>query len=431
MDEDVELTPELRLQGARDWAHSVQARYAEKFAGTIARSTTPSPSAISGEHLANIHQALAEVGADPAIFDETLAQIGGAKLSEFDEPVARLQIEKIVAQIMTTMGSVNLSAGGRDLLISSIPSGMVNAFCGASSWDTEYHHIFVDSDLMVFCSSLAKIVAICCTRGVMKNGQLQLDSARVPANAKAEDVRSRIMELYGAIVFEGTVRASKPWVPDSTAIPLQILLAESMERFVVAHEISHLMLGHLETAAETIKSEDPNFPDLEATVFSRETEHQADIAGAVIATETAVRTGSTHGITSIAPYIFLAGIEVLDSCLDSVGRPVGGIDSTHPPARERRAVLRAAMVEHIGRKDPDGSLPVILKRIDQLFHWIGVAARAAVQIRRKQGHVPTKRVSLKVFQDGEPPRILGYRPDPTRLSGFAEIAEQAFLAEAT
>jgi hypothetical protein len=425
-----DLTPELRLQGARDWAHSVQARYAEKIAGRIAQIGPLGASAISTAHLNTMREAVADAGVDHAMFDEALARIGGEKLSEFDEPIARLQIEGVVEQILATMGAVNLSAGGRELIISSIPSGMVNAFCGAASWDDHYHHIFVDSDLLIFCSSLAKIVANCCTRRLIKDGQLQLCSSRIPMNAKSQDVRIRIMELFGSIVFEGSVRASKPWIPDPKALPLQVILAEAMERFVIAHEISHLMLGHLENASEVTKSEDPSFPDVEAMIFSREAEHQADIAGAVIATETAVRNGSTHALTSIAPYIFLAGVEVLDNCLSTVERPVGGIDSTHPPARARREVLRAAMAAHIGQKDPNGDLPLILKRIDQLFYWIGHAAGEGIRMRQSKGHVPAKRVSLKVFQEGSPPQILGYRADPVRLSEFAQSCEKTLLPQA-
>jgi predicted Zn-dependent protease len=137
---------------------------------------------------------------------------------------------------------------------------------------------------------------------------------------------------------------------------------------VIAHELSHLMLGHLETASETVGVIDEAFADTEATIFSHEAEFEADAAGAVLATETAVRLGYSNALTSVAPYIFLKGIQVLDACQALHDRPTGGIDSTHPSSEDRLNSMRAVMARHMVGKDPDENLPTVLKRIDQVFY---------------------------------------------------------------
>jgi hypothetical protein len=211
-----ELTPELRLQGARDWAESVQVRFAERYAGLLARGTNAAPMHIRADHLGEMRRAVETAGGDMMdAFDEMLARPASPKLSECDEPRTRELIQQIVDQVSETMALAKLQPGDRKLLVSSVPSGLVNAFCCANTWDDEYHHVFVDSDLLIFCASLAKIVATCFTRDVVKEGAIGFDDRRIVANSKRPDVARRIEDMFAAMVFLGTVPASEPWIPDA------------------------------------------------------------------------------------------------------------------------------------------------------------------------------------------------------------------------
>ena len=326
-----ELTPEVRLQGARDWAASIQTRFAERFAGTLARRMSASPANIQADHLARMREAVHRSSADMTnFFDEMLAKPTSPKITEFDEPRTRELIQNMVDEVSETMALAKLTPGKRKLLVSSVPSGLVNAFCCANTWDDEYHHVFVDSDLLIFCSSLAKIVGTCFTRGVLDGQAISFEDRRIVRNARSPDICHRIEDMFAAMVFLGTVRGSEPWIPDAEALTLYISINVAMERFVIAHELSHLMLGHLENAAESVAVQDEAFIDTEATIYSHQAEFEADAAGAIIATETAVRLGYSNALTSVAPYIFLKGIEVLEECQSLHESASGGIDSTHP-----------------------------------------------------------------------------------------------------
>ena len=416
-----EMTPELRLQGARDWAESVQARFAERYSGLLAHETNAAPGHIREDHLGKMRSAVESAGGDTmGALDEMLARPASPKIGEYDEPRTRELIQLIVDQVSETMTLADLQPGRRKLLVSSMPSGLVNAFCCSNTWDDEYHHVFVDSDLLIFCASLAKIVATCFTRSVVKDGAIDFKDRRIVLNAKSPDVARRIEDMFAAMVFLGTVRASEPWIPDAGALTLYISVNMAMERFVIAHELSHLMLGHLETASESVSVKDEAFPDTEATIFSHEAEFEADAAGAILATETSVRLGYSNALTSVAPYIFLKGIQVLDACQSLHARATGGIDSTHPSADERLNSIRTVMARHMARKDPDGNLPIILQRIDQVFHWINQQAVAGVVKRTATGMTPRKREGLRLFERDSFPGILGLRVDPSKIHAVGD-----------
>lgn len=419
--DDEEMTPELRLQGARDWAESVQARFAERYSGLLARETNAAPLHIRDDHLRKMRDAVEGAGGDMmGEFDAMLTRPASAKVGEYDEPRTRELIQQIVDQVSETMALVGLEPGGRKLLVSSVPSGLVNAFCCANTWDDEYHHVFVDSDLLIFCASLAKIVATCFTRGVVKDGAIVFEDRRIVSNAKAPDIARRIEDMFAAMVFLGTVRASEPWISEAGALTLYISLNVAMERFVIAHELSHLMLGHLETASESVGVRDDAFGDTEATIFSHEAEFEADAAGAILATETAVRLGYSNALTSVAPYIFLKGIEVVDACQSLHECATGGIDSTHPSSKDWLHSIRAVMERHMSRKDPDGNLPIVLQRIDQLFYWIRQQAVAGIVKRSAFGMTPHERANLRLFERDNPPSILGLRVDPGRIKAVGD-----------
>jgi hypothetical protein len=145
---------------------------------------------------------------------------------------------------------------------------------------------------------------------------------------------------------------------------------------------------------------------------SYEAEFEADAAGAVLATETAVRLGYSNALTSVTPNIFLKGIEVVDACQSLHERATEGIDSTHPSSKDRLHSIRAVMERHRSRKNPDGNHPIVLQRIDQLFYYIRQQAVTGIVKRSAIGMTSRERENLRLFEGDNPPNILGLWVDP-------------------
>ena len=118
-------------------------------------------------------------------------------------------------------------------------------------------------------------------------------------------------------------------------MPVQMILANSMLRFVVAHEISHLALGHLDTAAESVRVNPEHLPETDAIIFSHQAEFEADTPGRKGRPPNGdgkpfAKHPPLHG-----PYVFMKAIQLLEASHSIFDQDGGGIESTHPPATLR------------------------------------------------------------------------------------------------
>jgi hypothetical protein len=130
-----------------------------------------------------------------------------AKVGEYNEPRTRELIQQIVDQVSETMALADLEPGGRKLLVSSVPSGLVNAFAVGTPGTTSIISVR-RSDLLI-CASLARSWHLV-HRGVVKDSAIVFEDRRIVSNVKAPDIARRIEDMFAAMVFLGTVRASEP-----------------------------------------------------------------------------------------------------------------------------------------------------------------------------------------------------------------------------
>lgn len=408
------------LQGAIDWAHSIQARYAEQLAGVIARNATgdgPDPS-LRAEIMTLAEQA----GLEPEVTHSDLARTDRVKLSEFDEPDTRWQSQSSIDRLSKVMAEAGMGTRGRQLLAWSFPSGEVNALCAANSWDDRYYHIFIDSDLVTFCNSIAKLFAECFTTGTFKDGEIDPSSPKIVANARSERVALRAADLFGATVLHGTARASKPWLPTAEALGLCMLIGRALKDFVVAHELGHLTLHHLE-AEDTRVVSIAEFEDFDAIVYSHEAEFQADAVGAILTTQAAIAGSYSNLYTCIAPYIFLRSIETLDFCYEIFDRRSAGLSFTHPSATRRAEHVREVIGRHLAYHDSGKLLTAGLRRVDQISHWLRFAATQYLHMRKAVGAAPRPQSRLRAVERGDPPELYQLRSERNVKAPRAHIRD--------
>lgn len=394
-------------QGARDWAHSIQKRQAEILAAKVARS------AGSGEmdfaYREAMHRLVLEAGVDPIIASKMLDRPKLEKIGEFDEPDVRRVSGELVQMLVETMDGAGMATGGRKLIVSSLASGQVNALCATNTWDEKHYHIFVDSDLGVFCNSIGKLVSECFIRDNVKAGKIGFGRKKLLRNVRSAEIQKRTADLFCSCVLKGTARASEPWLPTSGALGLSLLLTNALNLFPLAHELGHLHLGHLE-AEETRQIAVEGIDELDAAVYARDDEFAADSVGAIVTNQTMIHFGATNAVVHLAPYIFLRSVDVLDACYAIFDKKAGAMSFTHPSARDRARRIRPQLLQHARYHNSGDSLPDAFDAVDLVINGFADCATANLKRLKSMGRTPRERVRLTVSEHDRP-RILGLLPD--------------------
>ncbi|MXP30165.1 hypothetical protein GRI58_15250 [Porphyrobacter algicida] len=405
--EKMDVDEATELQGAIDWAHSIQKRQAETLMAAVARNAGTED--MDPDYRKGLLQLALDAGVDQDITERMFNHPKLEKVSEFDEPDVRRASNDLVEMLTKTMSSAGMSTGGRKLLVSSLASGQVNALCATNTWDEKYYHVFIDSDLTVFCNSVGKLVAECLVRDNMATGEVDLDPAKIAGNVQSDDIQKRAADLFCSTVLKGTPRASEPWLPTVESFELALLLTNALNMFPIAHELGHLHLGHLESD-ETRQVSVEGIEELDAAVYSQKDEFAADSVGATVTNQTMIRLEASNAFTFLAPYIFLKSVEVLDACYEVYDEHAGAMSFTHPSAQERAQRIRTVLIMHAQYHNSGKILPLALRAIDLICHGLGLAALTNLQSLKSKGKTPRERIRLSVSECGRP-RILGFFPN--------------------
>lgn len=384
------------LQAARDWASSVQIRLAEKLSGEIAQEAG-SDDVLTGPHRHRVKSLLVGGGMSDEVAEEVLNARPSDKVSELDDPRTRDAVERTLHLVFEVMQRMEMPDLSSKVLVSSLATGAVNALVAKGTWDPIVH-IFVDADLLVFVSSVAKLAAQCL---VGADGKSLASKAETDQALASSDVQAATVDLFRASTLWGSVRASKPFVAPSHLLNSWHMLNQTMGVFVLGHELAHVLLGHIddEKAAATVSMSEVENADV--LLFSQEAELHADRDGALLAA-TSAHAHHGHSLLDIAsPYLFMRALHLLETCKSVFGRESGGLDSTHPSARLRAAFMREVLV---GKLPCGTNLVTVLDRIDELVGGMANLVVADMNFLKAAGVTPVPRVMLRVF---EKPPILG------------------------
>lgn len=223
--------------------------------------------------------------------------------------------------------------------------GSVNA----STTVVRQHYVVIYNDglfslLDLICSQLSYALGGLASGG---NSRESLgDAARRAFHADSEVVQALLTTII-SYVTTGDPRRSAGQIPEHL-LPqdgVHRLLRDTAMRFVVAHEVGHVYLRHLERSA-------PRGPGPAELAYHWQDEYDADgfAAKVVVRTIADARTGTAHG----DPLVELLAVEVqpmLDVLVSSARDYLthGGIpqrrdgQGTHPPSDRRFAEVRATI----------------------------------------------------------------------------------------
>ncbi len=234
--------------------------------------------------------------------------------------------------------------------------------------------VLVNVGLMLFLHVVAKLVFTQARWGSQKQNETwETTSASVHLSLPFEDAVAHLREAVGQYIKIGmwlpTPNREHVAIQDSDINILLLRLVEAAERFVLAHEFSHAILGHLDRKA-TITLAMPDGTETVSIISKTfQEEYDADLFAASLLSagfpthlERDDHAAAIQIQTTIAgPLFFFA--------LDEIIREAGGSKlPTHPPSKERAQKLRSYFATIV----PSPGFSIANAAIGLLQHlWIG------------------------------------------------------------
>jgi hypothetical protein len=158
-----------------------------------------------------------------------------------------------------------------------------------------------------------------------------------------------------------------PLVQDWPVGPREQRTAENYttlaERFVIAHEVAHILRGHLIADASEVDVAQASALELDKRQFQQE--HEADVLGALLTVDSTSKEGIDPRAAVAGVYFFFLALQLVET--------VGAIhvDDSHRPAKERLALCDYAMGQRYSQVP---NLRQAAHQTDELLARLGAAA---------------------------------------------------------
>ena len=227
----------------------------------------------------------------------------------------------------------------------TLTTGNVNAktcFC-----DDGYLIIF-ESEIFYFCNLLSKIVVSSFPfENTLNNPHLVLDENAVLNRLENNpEILRHFWELIIGYVIGGSPRSAPQYVAEGPYSTFASVMTQAMERFVMGHEYSHILLRHKPVRNGQIGL--ANIQDVYYKMFSWPQEYTADYLGLQLMFHAMNRNGNTNlGVNYCSVEVFFMGFEIMNRAISILkrgnddwywkeGKKDGSL-GTHPPFHYRRA----------------------------------------------------------------------------------------------
>ena len=325
------------------------------------------------------------LGADPKKAYEHLS--GTPVSSESHLPYEDPQRYQIAAIIAGAIQKAIAASGGSPLdpapVFATLPSGNVSAQVRIES-QTRVPVIFIEQGLFRFLYDFCHLIgwAVPPMTGLhLAQDTAMLEMANqytMPFDASNSFVRS-----MGSYAFEGTPlgRAAQGVAQPEHNLQLSIVLLTLMERFVMAHEMAHIKMGHLTDA-----------PADGTEVPGGDQEYQADSAGMGLVLYMTSRENLSFGIGYWACELALVAMNLLYRSIQigefGAGR-VSWIDESHPDPLRRREQLRQVWLEPSLPEEGIAAARMLCGMSDALIQRLWEMASFALLEAHQRGERPS------------------------------------------
>jgi len=238
----------------------------------------------------------------------------------------------------------------------TLPSGNTNA--RTIPCDDGYLIIF-ESEIFYFCHLLSKIIAW--SFPIEKEGGnvsfISEKNAILDRLESNREILKRFGELIIAYVIGGQNRMAPHYLIGAPYSDLASVLTQGMERFIMGHEYSHILLRHKPMKNGQLSLTD--IKDVYNKMFSWPQEYEADYLGLQLMFKAMEMHGNSNWVINYSSVeAFFCGFEVMkrsiailkrgnDDWFSQEGRKDGPV-GTHPPFQNRRCSTRKLMIKKYG-----------------------------------------------------------------------------------
>ncbi len=267
-------------------------------------------------------------------------------------------------------------------LLATLASGNVNALI-AEEPETGAPIIFFDHGLFQFFYDIALVTGWAVPPLSPRQLSDDLALARIPGRyTMPREASESFLDLVYAYAVDGTPTGRSPLRQPTHNLFTSAMLLTQMERFVMAHELSHVRLGHL---SNPYKDESGAW----------EQEFEADAAGMALVTERNSGSGRSWASEVWGCDVALTALHLLDLTLGVMAyghQEFAWISKTHPDALSRRRRLReratspTAGVPEVARAAASG----LWRMTDAVFQRLWeIAAPVLLALRQERSARPS------------------------------------------
>jgi hypothetical protein len=247
-----------------------------------------------------------------------------------------------------------------------------NAFAIKVPTTDEYLIIF-EGELFMLANLLSKIIVL--SMPDLTDRSFSLDREKLRSWIEGNPtLTERFRELIEYGMFRGEPsKCSKYRLSENLQLTLQFQLLQSMELFVVAHEIGHLYNGDLNNSATSILHIKNNSYDKILPAW--EMEYEADRFGLNLLLHIVGKEGIPP-FSYLGPELFFSFLSIDERTRNVEGNQAFDGNDTHPPSFERRTRIRKALNELLPQ-DHLESYSVVSQFLEDILeiHWDNYKAK--------------------------------------------------------
>lgn len=308
------------------------------------------------QHLIQVARAMYPE-ASQAELDELLDHMNENIAKTRSELPTPFEVAEWYSVMMRCYNSVKKSAQemglsiARDPLLGTIATGRVNGLAIAIP-DVQTRIVLIEAGLFNFAYLMCKSVAAAIPMaGMSKDGRLSfsasLDDIDRSLEQNSEPIR-RFFDALTAYVVRGDAQAAEPYALRGHQIHLADLLRDSMETFIIGHEMGHVTLGHLD-GKRALRAVAPDL-QAEAIEESWQEEFEADFIGMHLMIRSLNRDRKVDVALSYwGADLFFGCVHVVENAVSILtsGETVTSASETHPPPKMRQMALRQLLLETV------------------------------------------------------------------------------------
>ena len=233
------------------------------------------------------------------------------------------------------------------LTYGTIRMGEFSAFVESGIRDRDYL-IVISDGLFTFANLLSKSIGLLIKGNETEKNKIAYSYSKESIENSLKNCHEaiiRFVDLIMAYVITGDPAKSKQYTPKKELWPILSLIRDAFELFVVGHEYSHVLLGHLDDCEKAMQINLINIKDaqIESVVLEWSKEIEADC------------TASLLTILAMEGFDFVCSFIGVDICLitlymlEQISFKLMGQEVTHkshPPGEVRREVVYNLLLEY-------------------------------------------------------------------------------------